>query len=50
MIRRNDEGSGVPVESMSESASVEAFEAHRPLLVSVTYRMLGNLAEDEDVV
>jgi len=29
---------------------VEAFEAHRPLLVSVAYRMLGSLAEAEDVV
>jgi RNA polymerase sigma-70 factor (ECF subfamily) len=35
---------------MSESTSVEAFEAHRPLLVSVAYRMLGSLAEAEDVV
>jgi RNA polymerase sigma-70 factor (TIGR02957 family) len=40
----------VSVESMSESKSVEAFEAHRPLLVSVAYRMLGSLAEAEDVV
>ena len=38
------------VESMRESTSVEAFEAHRPLLVSITYRMLGSLAEAEDVV
>ncbi len=38
------------VESMSESTSVEAFEEHRPLLVSITYRMLGSLAEAEDVV
>jgi RNA polymerase sigma-70 factor (ECF subfamily) len=35
---------------MSESTSVEAFEEHRPLLVSITYRMLGSLAEAEDVV
>jgi RNA polymerase sigma-70 factor (TIGR02957 family) len=33
-----------------QAASVEAFEAHRPLLVSVAYRMLGSLAEAEDVV
>lgn len=33
-----------------ESTRVEAFEAHRPLLVSITYRMLGSLAEAEDVV
>ena len=38
------------VESMNESTSVEAFEEHRPLLISVTYRMLGSLAEAEDVV
>jgi RNA polymerase sigma-70 factor (ECF subfamily) len=35
---------------MHESTSVEAFEEHRPLLISVTYRMLGSLAEAEDVV
>jgi RNA polymerase sigma-70 factor (ECF subfamily) len=35
---------------MSESASVEAFEEHRPRLVSIAYRMLGSLAEAEDVV
>jgi RNA polymerase sigma-70 factor (TIGR02957 family) len=35
---------------MSESTRVEAFEAHRPHLISVTYRMLGSLAEAEDVV
>ena len=29
---------------------VEAFEAHRALLVSVAYRMLGSLGEAEDVV
>jgi len=29
---------------------VEVFEAHRALLVSVAYRMLGSLAEAEDVV
>jgi RNA polymerase sigma-70 factor (TIGR02957 family) len=34
----------------NQAASVEAFEAHRPLLVSVAYRMLGSLAEAEDVV
>src|SRR5215212_734076 len=33
-----------------QAASVEAFEAHRPLLGSVAYRMLGSLAEAEDVV
>jgi RNA polymerase sigma-70 factor (TIGR02957 family) len=33
-----------------ETTSVEAFEEHRPLLVSVAYRMLGSLAEAEDVV
>ena len=47
---RSDEGENVSVASMSESTSVEAFEAHRPLLISVTYRMLGSLAEAEDVV
>ena len=35
---------------MSEATSVEAFEEHRSLLVSITYRMLGSLAEAEDVV
>jgi RNA polymerase sigma-70 factor (ECF subfamily) len=34
---------------MSELTSVETFEEHRPLLISVTYRMLGSLAEAEDV-
>ena len=38
------------VESMSEATSVEAFEEHRPLLTSIAYRMLGSLAEAEDVV
>jgi len=33
-----------------ESTSVEAFEEHRPLLVSIAYRMLGSLAEAEDLV
>lgn len=33
-----------------DTASVEAFEEHRPLLISATYRMLGSLAEAEDVV
>jgi RNA polymerase sigma-70 factor (TIGR02957 family) len=33
-----------------ETTSVESFEEHRPLLVSLTYRMLGSLAEAEDVV
>jgi RNA polymerase sigma-70 factor, ECF subfamily len=33
-----------------ETMRVEAFEEHRPLLVSVAYRMLGSLAEAEDVV
>ena len=33
-----------------QATRVEAFEAHRPLLVSVAYRMLGSLAEAEDVV
>ncbi len=32
------------------TTSVEAFEAQRPLLISITYRMLGSLAEAEDVV
>jgi RNA polymerase sigma-70 factor (TIGR02957 family) len=32
------------------TTGVEAFEAHRPLLISITYRMLGSLAEAEDVV
>jgi DNA-directed RNA polymerase specialized sigma24 family protein len=40
----------VSVEALSESSSVEAFEMHRPLLVSIAYRMLGSLAEAEDVV
>jgi RNA polymerase sigma-70 factor (TIGR02957 family) len=40
----------VSVEFMSESTSVEAFEEQRPLLISITYRMLGSLAEAEDVV
>jgi RNA polymerase sigma-70 factor (TIGR02957 family) len=40
----------VSVEFMSESTSVEAFEEHRSLLISVAYRMLGSLAEAEDVV
>jgi RNA polymerase sigma-70 factor, ECF subfamily len=31
-----------------QATRVEAFEAHRPLLVSVAYRMLGSLAEAED--
>ena len=34
----------------SEIMSVASFEEHRPLLVSLTYRMLGSLAEAEDVV
>jgi RNA polymerase sigma-70 factor (TIGR02957 family) len=33
-----------------ETTSVEKFEKHRPLLISVTYRMLGSVAEAEDVV
>jgi RNA polymerase sigma-70 factor (TIGR02957 family) len=32
------------------TTGVEAFEAQRPLLISITYRMLGSLAEAEDVV
>ena len=32
-----------------QATSVETFEAHRPLLLSVAYRMLGSLAEAEDV-
>ena len=35
---------------IDQVTSVEAFEAHRPLLVSADYRMLGSLAEAEDVV
>ena len=38
------------VEAMSEATRVEAFEEHRSLLVSITYRMLGSLADAEDVV
>ena len=33
-----------------QATRVEAFEAHRPLLRSVAYRLLGSLAEAEDVV
>jgi RNA polymerase sigma factor (sigma-70 family) len=31
-------------------AGIEAFEAHRPRLVRIAYRMLGSMAEAEDVV
>jgi RNA polymerase sigma-70 factor, ECF subfamily len=50
---RSDKGLNVSVETTSDTTSVEsveAFEAHRPLLISVTYRMFGSLAEAEDVV
>jgi RNA polymerase sigma-70 factor (TIGR02957 family) len=33
-----------------QATRVEAFEAHRPLLLSVAYQMLGSLTEAEDVV
>jgi RNA polymerase sigma-70 factor (TIGR02957 family) len=46
MMSCGDEEMGMSV----EITSVEAFEEHRPLLVSVAYRMLGSLAEAEDVV
>ncbi len=35
---------------MSTSASIDAFEPHREFLVRFAYRMLGSLAEAEDVV
>jgi RNA polymerase sigma-70 factor (ECF subfamily) len=34
----------------NQTLSAEVFEAQRPRLVSVAYRMLGSLAEAEDVV
>jgi RNA polymerase sigma-70 factor (TIGR02957 family) len=33
-----------------QATRAEAFEAHRPLLLSVAYRMLGSLADAEDLV
>ncbi len=35
---------------MSAMASAEDFQAHRPLLISIAYRMLGSMAEAEDIV
>lgn len=35
---------------MRPDAAVEAFEAHRPRLVRLAYRMLGSMAEAEDMV
>jgi RNA polymerase sigma-70 factor (TIGR02957 family) len=35
---------------IDQMTRVEVFEAHRALLISVAYRMLGSLAEAEDVV
>ena len=34
----------------NQATRVKAFEAHRPLLRSVAYRMLRSLTEAEDVV
>lgn len=34
----------------TDRESVETFEAHRPLLFSIAYRMLGSVAEAEDIV
>lgn len=48
MKHHRDERVYVSVETTT--TSVEAFEAQRPLLISITYRMLGSLAEAEDVV
>lgn len=35
---------------MYESSAVESFEAHRPLLFAIAYRMLGSAMEAEDIV
>ena len=40
----------VEVSVTDQAARVEVFEGHRPLLLSVAYRMLGSLVEAEDVV
>src|SRR5215813_302383 len=36
--------------SMNSSQTIETFTAHRQLLFSIAYRMLGSLSEAEDMV
>jgi len=35
---------------MTADPATDVFEAHRPLLTGVAYRMLGRVADAEDVV
>ncbi|MFD7710513.1 RNA polymerase sigma factor SigJ [Streptomyces sp. NPDC059786] len=50
MTTDSDTDTGTPGEADAEATGAAVFEEHRPLLMGVSYRMLGRVADAEDVV
>src|SRR6266566_9894358 len=50
MSRHSEKASGTPGDSGDDSRGLAAFEQHRGLLFSIAYRMLGSVADAEDML